>query len=225
MTSSLPYPATVYAAALNDQAMLDRMGESLSMPPYQKPPQAPILYIKTRNTFASQGAEVPVPSDPGLVRIDATIGAVIGKTAARVDAADALSCVGGYLIASDVTLPHDSYYRPAVRQRCRDRFCPMSVMVARHAASSSGFDPDQAEIVIRINGERVHSRSLGRLVRRLPELIADVTEFMTLSPGDVLLVGAPDGAPTARAGDRIRIEVPGLGSLEHSLVAESKELP
>jgi 5-oxopent-3-ene-1,2,5-tricarboxylate decarboxylase/2-hydroxyhepta-2,4-diene-1,7-dioate isomerase len=219
MSSALPYPTTVYGVALNDQAMLDRMSESLTQPPYQKPPVAPILYIKTRNTFASQGASVPVPSDPGIVRIDA----VIGKKASRVDAKTALDYVEGFLIVSDVTLPHDNYYRPAVRQRCRDQFCPMSITVARDEALKKGFNPDSADIAISINGIQVHSRALHTLVLPLSRLIADVTEFMTLLPGDVLLVGPPDAAPLARPDDHVRIDVAGLGSLEHRLVAETKE--
>lgn len=58
------------------------------------------------------------------------------------------------------------------------------------------------------------------MIRSVPRLLADVTEFMTLSPGDVLLVGVPEEAPQARVGDKIRIEIAGIGSLENFIVDE-----
>jgi 5-oxopent-3-ene-1,2,5-tricarboxylate decarboxylase/2-hydroxyhepta-2,4-diene-1,7-dioate isomerase len=216
MNQNLSYPATVYGVALNDKPMLDRLGDALLNPPYQKPPIAPVLYIKTRNTFASPDTEVGIPTEPGLVRIDATVGAVIGRRASKVSAKDALDYVAGYVIVSDLTLPHVVYYRPAVRQRCRDQFCPMTLIMSQN----DSFDVDTADIKILINDVQVHSRSLRTLVRPLTQLLVDVTEFMTLSEGDVLLLGPPDDAPTGRVGDSIRIDVAGLGSLQHSLVAE-----
>ena len=71
-----------------------------------------------------------------------------------------------------------------------------------------------------INGEQVWQRGFADLVRPPARLLADVTEFMTLSPGDVLLLGPGEGAPLARPGDRVVIEVPGLGRLTHLVVAE-----
>src|SRR5690606_23165442 len=115
-------------------------------------------------------------------------------------------------------LPHESFYRPAVRQRCRDGFCPMLETVAAPA-----FELATAILTIAINGRQVHQRRFADLVRPLPQLLADVTEFMTLMPGDVLLVGPPEGAPIARPGDRVEIDVPGLGRLGHSVVAEQAE--
>jgi 5-oxopent-3-ene-1,2,5-tricarboxylate decarboxylase / 2-hydroxyhepta-2,4-diene-1,7-dioate isomerase len=208
---------TVYGALLNDADALARMAPWFHDAPYKAPPVAPILYIKPRNTFAADGAAVAIPADPGQVRIEATVGAVIARTASRVDASQALGYIAGYVVVSDLTLPHDSVYRPAIRQRCRDGFCPMS-----HVIASSAFDLAVAEIVISINDVEAHRRSFARLVRNLPRLIEDVTAFMTLEAGDVLLVGPPDDAPLARADDTVRIDVAGLGSLMHRLVAEDE---
>ena len=211
-----PSIGTVYGVLLNDPATVARMAASFDAPPYKAPPVAPVLYLKSRNTFAADGAAVAVPSTPGEVRIDGTLGAVIGRTATRVDASDALSYVAGYLVASDVTLPHESYYRPAIRQRCRDGFCPMSEVVTGRA-----FDPAAAEVLISIDGAVVHRRRLDRLVRDLPRLLADVTAFMTLSEGDVVLLGPPEGAPIAKPGSTVRVEVPGLAAVTHTVVEET----
>lgn len=209
-------PGTVYGALLNDRATLARLEPQFGSAPYKAAPQAPVLYIKTRNTFARDGAAVAVPADPGEVRIDATIGLVIGQAATRVAAQRAMAHVAGYVIASDVTLPHENYYRPAIVQRCRDGFCPMSAFVP----AGNGFNADAASLRIAINGRPVYERRFADLVRPAARLIADVSEFMTLAAGDVLLLGPGEGAPTARPGDAVAIEVPGLGVLRHSVVEE-----
>lgn len=207
---------TVYGALLNDRATVARLAPQFDSAPYKAAPKAPVLYIKPRNTFAAEGAEVAVPAEPGEVRIDATIGLVIGRAATRVPRDQAMEHVAGFMVVSDLTLPHENYYRPAVVQRNRDGFCPMGRMVPGQA----GFDPDKATLRVAINGEHAYERSFATLVRPAAQLIADVTAFMTLAAGDVLLLGPGEGAPTARAGDHIKITVPGLGELNHRLVQE-----
>lgn len=210
---------TVYGVLLNDQDAYARLRPAFDAPPYKAAPKAPILYIKPRNTHAHDGAAVAVPADPGVVRIDATVGVVIGRPATRIDAAQAMRHVAGYVIVSDVTLPHDDYYRPAIVQRCRDGFCPISPA----QAADTGFDPASAHIAVSINGAQVHRRSLSRLVRSLPQLLAEVSEFMTLSENDILLLGPPDEAPLARPGDTVTIDVDGLGRLTHTVCLETLE--
>ena len=209
--------ATVYGALLNDRATVERLTPQFDSAPYKAAPKAPVLYIKPRNTFAADGAVVEIPAEPGQVRVDATIGLVIGRAATRVSVDQAMGHVAGFVVVSDLTLPHENYYRPAVVQRNRDGFCPMS----RLFRDQAGFDLDNATLSVAINGERAYERSFADLVRSAPQLLADVTEFMTLSPGDVLLLGPGEGSPMARAGDRVKITVPGLGELSHS-VAEEK---
>ena len=216
MIASFPQArATVYGVLLNDRATLQRLTPQFDSAPYKAAPRAPVLYIKPRNTFAGNHAVVAVPADPGEVRIDATIGLVIGSAATRVPASDAMRHVAGFAVVSDVTLPHENYYRPAIRQRDRDGFCPMGEAVAPH-----GFDVHQAVLRIDINGKPVYERRFDQLVRPAAQLIADVTEFMTLSAGDILLLGPGEGSPIARPGDAVRITVPGLCELSHTVVLE-----
>lgn len=207
---------TVYGVLLNDRATVERLTPQFDSAPYKAAPKAPVLYIKPRNTFAGEGAAVAVPAEPGEARIDATIGLVIGKAASRVSVDQALSHVAGFVVVSDVTLPHENYYRPAIRQRDRDGFCPISRMFKDEA----GFDLDNATLSIIINGKRAYERSFATLVRPAAQLIADVSEFMTLAAGDVLLLGPGEGSPLAHAGDQIKISVSGLGELNHSVVEE-----
>ena len=215
LSDGLPL-GTVYGALLNDSATVQRLAPQFDSAPYKAAPKAPVLYVKPRNTFAADGAQVAVPADPGEVRIDATIGLVIGSAATRVTAANALHHVAGLVVASDVTLPHENYYRPAIRQRDRDGFLPLSAVLQADAS----FDLSQATLHIAINGQPAYERSFATLVRSAKQLMADVSEFMTLSAGDVLLLGPGEGSPIARPGDQVTITVPGLGTLRHSVVLE-----
>lgn len=209
---------TVYGVLLNDLATLERLRPQFDHAPYLAAPRSAVLYIKSRNTFAADGAVVEIPAEPGVVRVEATLGLVIGRTASRVPLSEAMAHVAGLVIASDLCLPHESYYRPALVQRNRDGFCPLTSM----AQAEPGFDLDSAVLYVDINGQRRHARSFATLVRTGAQLLAEVTEFMTLAVGDVLLLGPGEGAPLAGAGDRVEITVPGLGSLRHSLVKEAQ---
>jgi 5-oxopent-3-ene-1,2,5-tricarboxylate decarboxylase / 2-hydroxyhepta-2,4-diene-1,7-dioate isomerase len=118
---------------------------------------------------------------------------------------------------NDVSIPHESYYRPAIRQQCRDGFCPMGPWVIdRHAVA----DPAAVEIRISVNRELRCVSHAANLVRPLPRLLADISEFMTLRAGDVVLVGEPDKAPLAAPGDRVRVEIDSVGWLENPIASE-----
>ena len=92
--------------------------------------------------------------------------------------------------------------------------------MSRLLNDEAGFDLENATLSIQINGQRAYERSFATLVRSAAQLIADVSEFMTLAAGDVLLLGPGEASPVARAGDVIKITVPGLGELNHSVVEE-----
>ena len=103
-------------------------------------------------------------------------------------------------------------YQP-VRFKALDGSCVIGPAVAKGGVR----DPDGLAITVFVDGAPVQRSDTGSRIRSLAKLIADVTDFMTLSPGDLLLLGTSHGAPTARAGQRIAIEIDGLGRLEHTL--------
>lgn len=214
--ASQPPRGTVYGSLLNFRDALDALGEAVHQPPYKAPPRAPILYIKPRNTIAADGDEVVLPSGVDALEIGASLGIVIGRTACRVSEAQALSFVLGYVIVNDISVPHASYYRPSMRFKCRDGFCPIGTPVARNAVA----DPNALTLVVEIDGVEAQRASTSGLVRRVEHLIAEVSDFMTLHPGDVLMVGVPGGAPQARVGQRVSVSIAGVGRLQNTLVAE-----
>lgn len=207
-------PRTVVGVALNSRQALAALGEAVNAPPYKAPPQAPVLYIKPANTYAADGDVITLPADVPEVSIGACLGIVFGRRATRVSEAEALDYVAGYRVVADLSAPHDSYFRPALKQQCRDGFCPIGSDLAPAAAVA---DPDALEIEVRVDGERVQRTTTADRVRPVARLIADVTAFMSFEPGDILLTGIPADAPRARAGQRYDIRIAQVGTLGNAL--------
>lgn len=211
---------TVVGALLEFQGAWHALEPVMAQPPHHRPPVHPVLYIKPANTWAHHGDPVLLPPDVAEVEIGATLGISFARAASRVSAAQALGFVSGYCIVNDVTVPHQSLLRPPMRQKCRDGFCPIGPWVSADELR----DPGALEIRSYINGE-LRQRSHTALLRRsVAQLIADVSEFMTLAPGDLLFIGVAEQPARARAGDTMAVEIDGIGRLENPLQAESLTL-
>ncbi|PUA43060.1 4-hydroxyphenylacetate isomerase [Pseudomonas protegens] len=208
---------TLFGVALNYQGLLQSHLQSFTQPPYQKPPVKPVLFIKTPNTRNSHEAPVVFPKDVERLQPGPALGVVIGKRASRVRLEDALEHVAGYTIVNEFSLPEDSYYRPAVKAKCRDGFCAIGPQLVPAARIS---DPHDLSLELFVNGERVQHNSTANLVRSIPQLIAEISEFMTLHAGDVLITGTPEGRVDVRPGDRVEVQISGLGRLANRIVAE-----
>ncbi|MET0507912.1 MAG: fumarylacetoacetate hydrolase family protein [Burkholderiaceae bacterium] len=221
LADGLPAPirlsGVIYGVLMNDPAALERLGDAVNAAPYKAPPRAPVLYVKPRNTHAPSGVAVTVDHDVPAFEIGAALGLVIGRTACRVAAGAAADYLAGYLLAVDLTVPHAAFYRPSIRFKARDGSCLISATLA----APDALDPDAVTLEVAIDGETVHRASTAGRTRPFAQLLADVTEFMTLRPGDLLLTGIAAGAPQAGAGQTFSVEAPGLGRIEGRLVAES----
>jgi 5-oxopent-3-ene-1,2,5-tricarboxylate decarboxylase/2-hydroxyhepta-2,4-diene-1,7-dioate isomerase len=119
------------------------------------------------------------------------------------------------VLVADLSVPYTSHYRPGARFKARDGSCLVGVPVAPPA----GFDPDSVTLRVDVDGQAVQTVPMAGLRRNAAQLLADVSEFMTLNPGDLLLLGVRVGAPLLRAGQRFGIEAAALGRLEGRLVA------
>jgi 5-oxopent-3-ene-1,2,5-tricarboxylate decarboxylase/2-hydroxyhepta-2,4-diene-1,7-dioate isomerase len=195
---------TVYGTLLNFRSEFDAMASQMSEPPYKAPPQAPVLYVKTANTFSAGGAPIPVPARVPEVEIGATVGLVMGPRGA----------VRGCVLLADLSVPHASFFRPPVKFKCLDGFLGVG-------AGPRDADPAAVQIEVLVNGELRQTVRFDALVRPPEKLLADVAEFMTLAEGDVLMIGCDAPRPRARAGDRFELRSAALGTLSHTLVAEA----
>ncbi|WP_321914455.1 MULTISPECIES: fumarylacetoacetate hydrolase family protein [unclassified Paraburkholderia] len=210
-----PVSGAVYGTLLNDRHALEALGDAVNAPPYKAPPRAPILYLKPRNTHAGHRARVAVPGSEG-VQVGASLGIVIGRAATRVAVHEAFDYIAGYTLVADLSVPHASVYRPSVRFRARDNFCVIgpAVVARRHVA-----DPDQLVIAVNVEGGATFSATTATNVRGVAQLLADVTDFMTLAPGDVVTLGVPHGAPVVQSGARATIVMSDWAPLEIEFVA------
>lgn len=205
---------TIYGAVVNDAAERALLADAFVEAPYRAAPAAPVLYIKPRNCLVPSGSTVMIAAELADVTVAATIGLVFDRDTRNVDLANAFDGVAAAALVLDLFEPVTSHYRPTVRQRCRDGFIPVGAMVPFNAALLDG------EIVTRIDGVEAHRCSLQRAVRDAAMLIADVSSFMTLAAGDMLMLGVAHDAPTARAGQRLSVTAPGFAPLTIVLAEE-----
>lgn len=198
---------TVYGVLLNFRAEFDALAPQMSQPPYKAPPKAPVLYVKTANTWSPHGSAITVPAQVAEVEVGATIAMVIG-----VD-----NDVEGFVLMNDLSIPHASFFRPPVKFKCVDGF--LGIGPAMRDAQEVA-DPAQFKLEVRINGELRQSVDFSQTVRSAAQLLAEVGDFMTLAHGEVLMLGCDAGRPLARPGDRIEISAPGFESLVNTLAKE-----
>lgn len=229
MTSpSRPYwpQGTVYGTLLNFKAERAAMATQMTQPPYKAPPQAPVLFIKTANTFNASGAVVAMPRNVPDIEIGATFGVVISaadlSNQVRGAPENIANQIAGYVLMNDLSIPHTSFFRPPVKFKCLDGFLGIgSELVSTEVAGN----PAQFKLEVHINGELRQSMDFTNLHRSALQLLKEVNEFMTLQVGDVLMLGCDVGRPLAQVGARIDISAPGLpefGTLSQTLVAESR---
>lgn len=199
---------TVYGVLLNFRAEVEALASQMNQPPYKAPPQAPVLYVKPANTWSASGASIPVPARVPEVEVGASIAMVMG----------AAGKVAGYVLMNDLSVPHASFFRPPVKFKCLDGFLGIG---ERLVPASEAGDPSGFTLEVRINGELKQTVNFNHLVRDADQLLTDVGGFMTLRPGDVLMLGCDAGRPLAKVGDRMDITAPGFGLLSNTLVAEA----
>ena len=209
---------TLFGVALNYQGLLKQRLAEFEQPPYQKPPVKPVLFIKTPNTRNQHGAEVVHPGQGERLQPGPALGVVMGKSASRVSAAEALDYVAGYTLVNEFSLPEDSYYRPAVKAKCRDGFCAIGPELIPTGQVSN---PHNLAITLYVNGEVRQHNTTANFVRGIALLIAEISEFMTLHAGDVLITGTPQGRVDVQPGDQVEVDITGIGRLSNTIAAEA----
>jgi 5-oxopent-3-ene-1,2,5-tricarboxylate decarboxylase/2-hydroxyhepta-2,4-diene-1,7-dioate isomerase len=197
---------TVYGALLNFQQEWQIKAPQMPEAPYKGAPKAPVLFIKTANTFTPSGGRIALPSLVAEVDIGANLAWIFGQDAQPV------ACV----LVNDVSIPHESYYRPPVKFKCVDGF----LGVGATARGLEQVSTDAVVLTVKLNGQLVQRLNYADTVRKSQALLADISEFITFQEGDVLLLGSdclPNGKrPRAKAGDVVEISADGFETLVNS---------
>lgn len=200
----------VVCVALNYTGHYEQLADAFHQPPYKQPPRQPVFFIKPRNTLAGHLDEMPCPDGMDRIYTGAGLGFVIGRTASRLTWEQAYDHIGGYTIYNDFTLAEDSYFRPPVTTKCLDGYGPVGPYIVEPEEIS---DPHDLAISTYVNGELRQTASTNDLRLPIPAIIEELTEFMTLAPGAVVVSGFPPGRVAVRPGDEVRVEIEQVGSL------------
>lgn len=196
---------SVFAVALNLESQVKAWDARFHQAPYQTPPTSPVWFIKPRNTHRKSGDVICLP-DQQQTFSGGTVAVVIGQKAHKVSVAGAGHYIAGYALANELSLAEDSFYRPAIKAKCRDGFCPIGE-IARLSNINA------LDIVTEVNGEVKQCWSTNELLRSPAELIAALSDFVTLLPGDVILIGTPQERVAVNTGDRVTVRATGLPPL------------
>ncbi|WP_336338209.1 fumarylacetoacetate hydrolase family protein [Haloarcula brevis] len=176
-------------------------------------PDRPMLFLKAPNAIASHGKHLTLPSGKERIDYEAELGVVIGEQCKNVSESGAMDVVAGYTCVNDISNRDDQRQEQNwVRGKAFDNACPIGPLVA-----TPEHVPEDASIELRLNGETKQSSSREHLIFSVPELIAEITSYMTLEPGDVIATGTPEGVGPMEDGDEVEVEIEGVGTLKHSV--------
>ena len=185
---------------------------------------APRIFLKPSSSVVGPGAAVRIP--PAVTKPDweAELGVVIGRPAWQVPEGRALDHVAGYTVLNDVSAREFQFDQPLAMTsfaKGLDGFCPMGPWLV--TADAVG-EPWDLEVTCHLNGEEVQRGNTHDLIFSVPALIAYLSRYMELQPGDVIATGTPAGSGHFRtpprylkSGDQLRLEVARVGILEHSI--------
>ena len=176
-------------------------------------PDRPLLFLKPPNALAGHGDTIVPPAGKDLIEHEAELGVMIGEQCRHVLAAEAMDVVAGFTVVNDVSNRDDQRREQNwVRGKAFDGAAPMGPVLA-----TPDEVPEDADLELRVDGEVRQEGSRADMVFSVPDLIAEITAYVTLEPGDVIATGTPAGVGPLEDGDHVEIEIEGIGTLEHDV--------
>jgi 2-keto-4-pentenoate hydratase/2-oxohepta-3-ene-1,7-dioic acid hydratase in catechol pathway len=187
-------------------------------------PERPLLFAKWPNTLIGTREPIVLPSISAKVDYEGELAAVIGTRAQRVGVDDALDVIAGYLCANDVSARDLQFAdRQWVRGKSLDTFCPIGPSLV---PASEIPDPQALQLRTILNGEVVQEAPTSSMIFSVAQIVAFISEAITLEPGDLILTGTPAGVGIFRdpelllqPGDEVTVEIEGLGTLTNPVAA------
>jgi 2-keto-4-pentenoate hydratase/2-oxohepta-3-ene-1,7-dioic acid hydratase in catechol pathway len=180
-------------------------------------PPVPIIFFKPPTALIGDGDTIRLPSVSRRVEFEAEIGVVMGARARNLSPGEAVQAIGGYTCVNDVTC-RDLQRADGQWGRAKgfDTFCPAGPRVAR------GLDWRDLEVICRVNGVEKQRGRAADMHFPIPDLVSFVSGIMTLEPGDLIATGTPAGTAPLKDGDRVEVEIPGVGVLTNPVRGDSR---
>ncbi|WP_350305705.1 fumarylacetoacetate hydrolase family protein [Photorhabdus viridis] len=186
-----------------------------------KPPEEPLVFIKASNTLIGHRQVSVRPDNVEYMHYESELVVVIGKTAHKVAKERAMDYVAGYTVCNDYAIRDylENYYRPNLRVKSRDTLTPIGPWIIDKEDVS---DPHNLTLSTWVNGELRQRGATADLIFDIPFLIAYLSDFMTLQPGDMIATGTPKGLSDVVPGDEVIVEVEGVGRLVNHIVSQKE---
>jgi len=176
-------------------------------------PSEPVLFLKPPSALLPPDGEIAIPQQSQRVDYEGELALVIGKTATKITLETAMQYIWGYTIANDVTArdlqKHDMQW---TRSKSFDTFCPLGPWIVREISPSALL---QTHLCRQNSKKTVQSATIDCMIFSPEVLVTYISQVMTLLPGDVILTGTPAGIGQMVAGDRIIVEIEGIGKLQN----------
>lgn len=187
-------------------------------------PEEPVLFFKPPSALLDPGRPIVRPEGYARVDYEGELAVVIGRRLHRATPAEIPAALLGYCALNDVSVRElqrkDGQF---TRAKGFDTFCPLGP--ALQTDVEQALDPARFTLRTYLNGARVQDASQDRFLFSVPELVACVSQVMTLEPGDVITTGTPAGVGNLKPGDVVEIQIGGLPPLRNPVVAGPMPLP
>jgi acylpyruvate hydrolase len=189
--------------------------------------ERPNLFIRFPQSMIADGAPVLVPKVSEQVDWEAELAVVIGKAGKHIAAQDAYDHVAGYALFNDVSIRDWQLAKPPIQFGAGKNFDGSGPFGPELVTRDEVDDPQALDISLEVNGEVMQSSNTKSMIFDIPALIAFISQFTTLEPGDVIATGTPSGVGHFRKppvylkdGDVVKVVIEGIGTLENPVVAE-----
>lgn len=220
LLAPIPMPGKVICIGLNYRDHAEESGQPI--------PTEPVCFSKFSSAVTGPDAQIILPRVAHKVDYEAELVVVIGKKGKNIPREQAMEHVAGYTVGHDVSARDWQIGRPGgqwLMGKTPDTFAPMGPhLVTKDEVA----DPHKLQIQFRLNGETLQNSNTKELIFRIDELVAHLSQLITLEPGDVIFTGTPPGVGAARkppifmkGGDVAEVEIEGLGILKNPVVAEA----
>jgi 5-oxopent-3-ene-1,2,5-tricarboxylate decarboxylase/2-hydroxyhepta-2,4-diene-1,7-dioate isomerase len=181
----------------------------------------PLVFLKGPGSVVGHRGRTRRPADATFMHYECELAVVIGKPARKASRAAAMSHVAGYTVANDYAIRDylENWYRPNLRVKNRDGGTVLGPWLV-DAADIGG--PPQLDLRTFVNGHLMQQGNTRDLIFDVPFLIEYLSAFMTLSPGDVILTGTPEGVSNVAVGDEVACEIEGIGRLVNTIAGDAE---